>query len=103
MTYLRENDPACHLIYYLSKCFPYEFMVSIASFKSSLLQQYFLNYGAIYNKIGNKAWYTLGHAYLVSYWSLPKCYLKFSVGSNRDILLSFISVPSIVKNMVITI
>lgn len=75
MTYLRENDPACHLIYYLSKCFPYEFMVSIASFKSSLFQQYFLNYGAIYNKIGNKAWYTLGHAYLVSYWSLPKCYL----------------------------
>lgn len=35
---LWENDPTSHLIYYLSKYFPKEFIVLIYIFKSSLIQ-----------------------------------------------------------------
>ena len=44
-----ENDPTSLLIYYLSKLFPNEFMVSITSFMSSSIQPdvHFVNYGPI--------------------------------------------------------
>ena len=35
---LWENDASSHLIYYFSEQFPNEFMVSIASFRSSSIQ-----------------------------------------------------------------
>ena len=43
------NDPTLHLIYDLSNQFPGEFMVSVASFKSSSIQNdvHPVNYGAI--------------------------------------------------------
>lgn len=46
---LWENEPASHLINYLSKPFPNEFMVLIASFKSSSTQRdvHLVNYGPI--------------------------------------------------------
>ena len=45
---LWENDPTSHLIYYLSKHFPNEFMVSTASFKSSMHHDvHFGNYGPV--------------------------------------------------------
>ena len=37
---LWENDPAPHLIYHLSKQFPHQSLVSVASFKSSSTQQH---------------------------------------------------------------
>ena len=46
---LWENDPTSHLIYYLSKHCKHEFMVSVASFKSSSIQHdvHLVNYGPI--------------------------------------------------------
>ena len=46
---LWENDSNSHLIYYLNKHFTFEFMVLIASFKTSSIQHDFhcVNYGSI--------------------------------------------------------
>lgn len=49
---LWENCSAYHIIYYLSKQFPKEFLVLIICFKSALKQHnvHFVNYGSIQNK-----------------------------------------------------
>lgn len=60
---LWEKDPSSHLSDYLDKQFPVEFMVSFASFKSSLEQHdvNFVNDGFIYRKVDDKAGgYVLG-------------------------------------------
>lgn len=53
-----KNDPTSHfIIYYLRKQFAHEFIVSVATFKSSPVQHdvHYVNYDAIMSKIGDKA------------------------------------------------
>ncbi len=65
---LCENEPTSLLIYYLSKPFPDEFVVSVAGFKSSLIQlDVHLVNGPINTKIDNKAAYASGRGY---YWQV---------------------------------
>ena len=81
---LWENDPTSHLIYYLSKQFPHECMVSITSINSFSIQHdvNFLNYHPI------KGGYALGCGYFVIDRALPWRVLGFSVKCNQDILPS---------------
>ena len=71
---LCKNDPSSDLIYELSKLIPNDFMVLVASFKSSSIQNdvHFINYGPIYSKIDDKAEYALGRDYLVIDRLLPR-------------------------------
>ena len=50
---LWENDPTSDLIYNLSQQFPFDFMFSVSSFKSSSMQHdvHFVNCGPIYDKV----------------------------------------------------
>ena len=66
--------PYFSLDLYLSKQYPNEFVVSIASFKSSSIQLdvHFVNYVPISFKLDNKAGYDLGRGYLVIEKLLPQ-------------------------------
>ena len=57
---LWENDPSSHLIYYLSDQIPGKFNFLITNFKYSF---FFLNFGPISSKIGDKAGCALGCGY----------------------------------------
>ena len=69
----KENDPTSHLIYYVSNLATNDFIVLIASFKSSSIQHgvNFVKYASFYFKIDNKAGHALGRGYLVSDRSPP--------------------------------
>ena len=60
---LWENDPTSHLIYYLSKQFPSEFKVCIASIKCSSIASCSFR-GHVCIEIDDKRGYSLGHGYL---------------------------------------
>lgn len=61
-------------MYYLRRHFPNEFTVSIASFKSSSIQQHFqcVNYVPIPSKINGKTGYAFGRGYLLIDKSQPQ-------------------------------
>ena len=65
-------------------------MVPVAWFKSFSTQHgvHLVNYGHIYGKIDNQAWYALGLGYLVVDKLLTWHVLWFSVRSSQDILHS---------------
>ena len=81
-----RSYPTSHLTCYRIEQFPKEFVVSVARFKSSSIQDnvHFVNDGPIKNKIGDKWSYALGCGYL----RLTNPCLRFSVRSNQDILSS---------------